>query len=301
MKKKLLTISGQTNLPPQKQNFSAGFTLLEILVAVGILVILLAIAMAAYGNFSRQIDLDVTTQGMLSVLRDARSRTLASEAETNYGVHFETDKYVLFPGAVYNASASANRVYNLSSSEIYSINLNGGGSEVVFDRIRGTTDQDGNVGIRLVDNPSRTQTILIDPGGQVSTQNTVSPTDTRQTDTRHLHFDLGWSIQGANTLTLTFQDPPNPNVVQNVSMTNYFNVGQTVFDWEGTVTVGGSDQELRIHTHSLSAFSTTLSIHRDKRYNNKALTISIDGQTIVSYDVYGNATVGGSGGTMTQQ
>jgi len=280
---------------------SEGFTILEILVVVGIIVILTGIALGAYNNFSKQVDLDVTTQGILSTLRDARSRTLASEGETVYGVHFETDKYTLFAGSVYDASASANKVQDLTSTEIYSISLTGGGSEVLFDRIRGTTDQYGSLGLRLVDNPSRTQTITIDSGGQVSTQNTVNPTDTRVTDTRHLHFDLGWSIQGGSTLTLTFADPPNPNVVQNVSMATYFNVGQSVFDWEDTIDVNGSDQILRVHTHNLDAFDTLLSIHRDRNFNDKAVTISIDGLTIVSYAADGTATVGASGGTMSVQ
>jgi hypothetical protein len=142
---------------------------------------------------------------------------------------------------------------------------------------------------------------LIGSSGEVSLSSTVSPTGTRVVDTRHLHFDLGWSIQNKNTLTLAFTDAPNPSVTQNIAMAGYFNAGKTSFNWSGKVTVNGSDQVLTILTHTLDAFSTVLSVTRDARYNNKALTISIDGLQIVSYTSAGVATVGASGGTMSAQ
>src|SRR3989344_5930643 len=195
-----------------------GFTLIEILVVMGIMGLLVAITFASYRIFSRQVDLETTAQKILSTLQLARNQTQASEDETQYGVHFEVSKYVLFKGTTYNAADPNNKVYDLTSAEIYEINL-GGGSEVVFDRIRGTTANSGNVKVRVLADTSKTRTIAINPAGQVSLEETVNPTDTRVTDTRHLHFDpLGWSIQTSITLTLVFSDPPNPNVVQNITM-----------------------------------------------------------------------------------
>lgn len=285
-----------------KFNSSRGFTLIEVLIAVAIMAILGLIALSAYNTLTKQVDLDSTSQSIISTLQLARSQTLASEGDTRYGVHFDSGQYVLFAGDTYTAGDPANKVYPLSSSEIYLVNLNGGGNEVIFDRIRGTTSQDGSISLRLTETPSRTITIAVDTQGGVSVQNTLSPTGTvRITDNRHLHFSLGWSLQGRTTLTLTFTDSPNPTVTQNIAMSSYFNAGQTVFDWSGTIDVNGTNQVLRIHTHSLDAFNTTLSIHRDERYNNKALTVSIDSLQVVSYTASGDATVGPSGGVMTAQ
>ena len=286
-----------TSKPPN----SEGFTLIEILIAVAILMLLAFLAIASFTTFRQQVEIDSSSQNILSTLRLARSKTLASESEDNYGVHFQADKYVLFKGTSYNPDDSSNNEYTLTDSEIFSISLNGEGSDVIFNRVRGTTDEDGSVSIRLLSDSSRTHTININSYGQVSVSDTVTTSSTRDMDSRHLHFDLGWSIQNSTTLTLAFTDSPNPPVTQNITMAGFFNVGKTIFDWSGTIIVNGSDQVLRVHTHSLDAFNTALSITRDVRYNDKALTVSIDGQAVVSYTAAGVATVGAFGGTMTVQ
>jgi prepilin-type N-terminal cleavage/methylation domain-containing protein len=288
--------ANSNNFPNQK-----GFTFIEILIAVVILVLITLLMLASFTTLRQQVEIDSSSQNILSVLRLARSKTLASESEDSYGVHFQSDKYVLFKGTTYNALDSNNKDYTLTDSEINSISLNGGGGDVIFNRIRGTTDEYGTVTIRLLTDTSKTHTININNYGQVSLNDTVTVSSTRVFDSRHLHFNLGWSIQNSTTLTLAYTDSPNPPVTQNIAMSGYFNVGKTLFDWSGTVDVNGAEQELRIHTHSLDAFNTTLSINRDIRYNNKALTVSVDGQTIVTYTAAGVATVGAFGGTMTVQ
>lgn len=285
-------------MPRLSKKYSAGFTLIELLVSIGILLIISSVVIFSLRTFGQQVEIESVGQNIMSILRLARSQTLASESETTYGVHFESGMYVLFSGNTYTAGAVGNKEYTLSDSEINDISLNGGGGEVIFTRIRGTTTQYGSVSVRLTNDTSQTRTISISSSGQVSLLETVSTSDTRAVDSRHLHFDLGWSIQNETTLTLNF---PNDSVTQNISMAGFFNVGKTEFDWSGTIVVAGVDQVLRVHTHSLDGFNTVLSIHRDKRYNDKALTVSIDGQQVVSYNAAGTATVGPSGGTMTVQ
>jgi prepilin-type N-terminal cleavage/methylation domain-containing protein len=279
-------------------NFSPkGFTLIELVIVVGILGILLVSAFAVIQLFTGQVNLDTTSQQVLSSLQLARNRTLSSTGEMQHGVHFETSKYVLFEGDTYSAVDPANQEFNLTQVEIYEINITGG-SDVVFDRIRGTTSNNGNVKIRLTADNSKTETILVNSSGSLSLQESVSPSDTRVVDTRHLHFDLGWSIQGASTLTLDF---PDDSHMESIPMAAFFDAGSTVFSWEGTVEVDGVDQTIRVHTHSLDASDTTLSIHRDRQKNDKALDISIDGNDIVSFTAVGAASVGNFGGTMTVQ
>lgn len=278
-----------------------GFTIIEILVAIAIVLIITLITIFSLTTLNKQVEIDSVGQNILSTLRIARSKTLASESETTYGVHFETSKYVLFSGATYIDGAASNKEYSLAESEINSISLSGGGSEVIFNRIRGDTSQNGTISIRLIADSNQTRTININSSGQVSLDEAVSQLDTRVTDSRHLHFDLGWSLQTSTTLTLTFHNSPNPDTVSNIAMIGFFDAGKTVFDWSGTTTVDGADQVIRVHTHSLDAFNTTLSVTRDKRYNDKALDVSIDSKAIVSYSATGTATVGAYGGTMTAQ
>jgi prepilin-type N-terminal cleavage/methylation domain-containing protein len=281
---------------PQK-----GFTLIELLVVVAIMVIVLVVILARFTLFGKQTNLDGTAQQIISILQMARSQTVASLDESVYGVHFETNKYVLFKGATYNPASTDNKEYTLNSSEIYEINLSGGGGEVVFDRIKGSTSESGNVKIRLTTDNSKTKTIVVTSMGASGLENVPSPTDTLIFDSRHLCFDLGWSIQGSSTLNLIFSDPPNPDVVKNVATAAYFNPGKTEFNWSGTVTVNGSDQVIKVHTHLLNTTNTILSVHRDRRYNNKAVQILFNTSDIVSYTADGVATVGNYGGTMSRE
>ena len=274
-----------------------GFTLIEMVVVVGILAILLTLSFAVIQLFTGQVNLDTSSQQVLSTLQLARNRTLSSTGEQQHGVHFETSKYVLFEGSTYNAMDTNNKEFNLSAVEIYEINISGG-SDVIYDRIRGTTSNSGNVKIRLTADTTKAETILVNSSGSVSLLESVSPSDTRVVDNRHLHFDLGWSIQNSSTLTFDF---PNDTYTENIPMAGFFNVGKTEFNWEGTITVGGDDQIIRVHTHLLNATDTTLSIHRDRQKNDKAVDISIDGNAIVSFTAIGAASVGNFGGTMTVQ
>lgn len=285
--------------PKDFKSFSSGFTLIEIVVAVAILGIFVLIALQTLGLFGRQVNLDTTSQKMVSTLQLARNKTLAAEDESQYGVHFEQSKYTLFKGSTYVSTDPDNVEYDLSTTEIYDINLSGG-DDIVFDRIRGTTSNSGNVSVRLLADSSRTETILVNSSGSISLQEAVAPTNTRITDTRHLHFDLGWSIIGATNLIFVF--PDDSSYTETIPMAGFFDAGPTEFDWEGVITVDGVDQTFRVHTHPpLNVTDTNLSIHRDRQKNDKAVNISIDGSAIVSYNAVGDATVGISGGTMTAQ
>jgi prepilin-type N-terminal cleavage/methylation domain-containing protein len=266
-----------------------GFTLIELLIVVAIIAILLVIGLARFGTFGQQISLDTDAQKIISIFQAARSQTLGSEEESVWGVHLETNKYVLFKGATYDPASPDNKNYNLTRTEIAAINLTSG-DDVVFSRIRGESANTGTVVVRLLSDTSKTKTIVINSLGQVSLQESVVTSGTRITDTRHLHLDLGWSIQGHSTMSLVFSDPPDPTVTENIDIADHL-VGGT-FNWEGSVYVNGDLQKLRIRSHFLDATNTILSVNRDRRYNTKALEIKIDGTTIVSYDAFGAATPG---------
>lgn len=125
-----------------------GFTLLEILISVAILAIVATMFVGVFGGWRASGDLEDARSNIIGMLKDARSKTLASESNAAYGVHFETLKTVLFKGAVYNALDPANKNYILpSSAEISNINLTGGAVDTVFTRLLGTTTASGTITI----------------------------------------------------------------------------------------------------------------------------------------------------------
>ena len=139
-----------------------GFTLLEILVAIAIIVLvttLLGYVLSSFGESNKLTEADL---GVIGMLRDARARTMASKSSSNYGVHFETTKAVLFQGNIYDQGNALNESYVLpSGTEISAITLTGGATEVVFTRLYGTTTASGTVTLISKKDSSKTRTVTI--------------------------------------------------------------------------------------------------------------------------------------------
>ncbi len=145
-----------------------GFTLIEILVAMAIMMIMLAITIDMTKSLNDSVELENAGKNVDLKIRTAKSRSIGALANTNYGVHFETSRVVIFDAsAVYADGSPANEVFTLPDKvEIYNIALNGGGADLAFDRLTGNTSDYGSVGIRVIGDVSKTRQIFINANGQ---------------------------------------------------------------------------------------------------------------------------------------
>lgn len=142
-----------------------GFTLIELLIVLAIATILLAIVLGGFSNLRQSSDFTLAIDEATSFLQEARTKTLSSENDSVYGVHFETSQFVLFTGATYNPASASNKVYSLPSSvEISSVALTSG-ADVIFKRLTGETATGGTVTFQRTDEPSITKIIEIEPTG----------------------------------------------------------------------------------------------------------------------------------------
>jgi Tfp pilus assembly protein FimT len=239
-----------------------GFTLIEIVIILGVLMIVLILSTSALYTLTRKTDLDTSRDNIVSTLNTARNKTLASEGSAQYGIYFDTsltpNRYVLFQGPNYvSRNLSFDEIHNLSSSlEISSISFNGVNSEVIFNRLEGDTDNYGLVSIRSL-STNEIRIIYIYPSGEISSQPESVPGFGRISDSRHVHFDLGWSISGADTLKFDFI---NVAQIELIPMADYFT--SESFDWEGEFLINDVPQKFRVHAHQLEP-DTLLCIHRD--------------------------------------
>ena len=94
---------------------------------------------------------------------------MARQEDSQWGVHFESNKYVLFKGSVYSAVDSYNEEITLPDVlTISAITFNGGGSEVVFSKITGETL---NFGTTTIQNDlGESKNILINSYGTIESQ-----------------------------------------------------------------------------------------------------------------------------------
>ncbi|MBZ9572044.1 hypothetical protein KJA15_01745 [Patescibacteria group bacterium] len=292
-----------------KNNF--GVTLVELLVIIGIIIILTLIATPSLRFFQRESDLNNSTEEIINTLRLAQNKTLASEEASQYGVYFDnttsSHQYTLFKGTDFaSRDSSFDEIHKLPKTvEIYEINL-GGENEVVFIRVTGETGQSGNISLRLKTDITKAKAIYIESSGQVGLTASSVPPNGRIRDSRHVHFDLGWSIQNSTNLKFYFPNAPQTEII---GMADYFNADKTEFDWEGIFSVGGNDQVFQVHTHSLDAFNTLLCIHRDRnngKNNQEVIIYIVDGgidKDITHYlaDIADNVEKGFHVNTMEKQ
>lgn len=278
----------------------AGFTLLETVVVIAVIVLIGTLAMASAVSSRRGRDLTNAGQNILSVLGAAQGHAVAGEDALPWGVRLGPSQFILFSGPAY-AGSGTTTVYDLPAGiEIANVVLSGGGSDIVFRRLDGRTGQAGTFDVRIAASPGQTFPITIDASGRsYRTGATPVLAGTRITDTRHRDFTLGWSIKNASTMTLTFSNPPDPDVSVPIVMTPVS--PRATFDWSGTTVVGGLPQTVRIHALSITSSQTVLSVDRDCRKNTKKLAIAIDAKAIATYEAdCATVTVEAFGGVMAE-
>lgn len=145
-----------------------GMTALEIIIAVAIVVVIGALIMIPFSRFKNNQLIISSSEQVVSALREARANTLAAKNDTVYGVHFESGRFVVFQTAW--SEGAAGNVITLFQDPVYlpTISLSGGGSDVLFTRLTGKTNQSGTLVLQLRGNVSSQKTITIDGSGAVS-------------------------------------------------------------------------------------------------------------------------------------
>ena len=90
-------------------NNCSGFTLLEIMIVIGLMVIF-AVLTIPYGmNFYQSRILEEETRAVSNILARAQSHAMAGKEDSDWGIRFYHNeaKYVLFKGSRYNQRDTA--------------------------------------------------------------------------------------------------------------------------------------------------------------------------------------------------
>ncbi|MBI5798339.1 MAG: prepilin-type N-terminal cleavage/methylation domain-containing protein [Candidatus Yonathbacteria bacterium] len=149
------------NFPcPIPNSTRSGFTLLELLIVIAILAIIIASVLPSLINFSRSSLLNTETQEAVTLINRARLLSVSSKNDNRFGVHFEAGKLVLFQGAIYTTGVSTNEEHVFDTRLTSTTTINGGGSEVLFAKVTGSTSQNATTTLFVVGTTAST-TILI--------------------------------------------------------------------------------------------------------------------------------------------
>lgn len=145
-----------------------GFTLVEILLALAILLVVSGMTFYSLSRLNTSAVLDKGVALAVSVIDEARTLTFSAKGDSQYGVHFEDSNIILFKGSSYAPSSPDNVITSLDNRiAIKNITLSGGGSDVIFKRLTGETDQAGTLEIYLKSSPDDVRAVRVQTTGVV--------------------------------------------------------------------------------------------------------------------------------------
>ena len=155
-----------------------GFTLVELIVVIGIMIVVGAIVFSNLAGRRSDTDLTATVQQVTTLLRQAQSDAVSQKngavSGNAWGVHFANTTatapfYALFAGAY--ATSTVVSQYILPSTVAYQTSTLASGAtlDVIFSPISGAPSVSTSIGFYMPkNNTAFSSTILIAPSGEVS-------------------------------------------------------------------------------------------------------------------------------------
>lgn len=107
----------------------SGFTLVEIIIVMGIIVILLMIGSVNFLPLKQKVSLTTTVQSMITDLKQQQLKSMAGNSVQ--GVYFDTNGYTIFQGSTYTAGNSTN-FFVPYGDQIVLFSTNFSGSQIIF-------------------------------------------------------------------------------------------------------------------------------------------------------------------------
>lgn len=121
-----------------------GFTLLEVVLTLAILVILGTAGVSGYRSYGKNVEVTALSQSIASELRHMQAKSMAGESGLKWGVRFvnsTNDYYELFstPSTYASASTTILSTTTFSKSVSFSDPASGQSKDILFEKISGIT------------------------------------------------------------------------------------------------------------------------------------------------------------------
>jgi prepilin-type N-terminal cleavage/methylation domain-containing protein len=144
-----------TSMRLYQRRLKSGFTLIEMLLSVGLLAIIAGMSLPVYQSFQVRNDLDIAATTLAQSLRRAQALSQAAEGDTTSGVSLQSGSIVVFRGASYaTRDATFDEVFAMPASIAIT-----GISEVVFAKLTGLPLAAGTTTFTSLHNEVRSVTL----------------------------------------------------------------------------------------------------------------------------------------------
>ncbi len=158
------------------KNNQFGFTLIELVVVMGILLMLFGFASFSLVNVQRKTSVSSTADNLVSDMATQQTKAMlgaGSSGGDSYGIYFQSDKYTLFKGTTYSASDPNNFTVSLDLGITFS-NITFPASLLIFSSATGEINgfSAGQNTVTLHDTQgTKTETITVNRYGVVTSEN----------------------------------------------------------------------------------------------------------------------------------
>lgn len=144
--------------------YRKGFTIIEILIVVGIGAMVAGLSVSAFSGVRNYFALRAAVQDVQTALLGARARALASSNAKVHGVHIEAGKVVQFEGLTYATSTASNITFVFPSGVTATSSLSGGVTDILFARLTGLAQATGTILLQEVRSQATTTVTLYASG-----------------------------------------------------------------------------------------------------------------------------------------
>lgn len=146
---------------------SKAYTLIEILIVIGVVAILTGLASLSMVSFGKSGDLETSRVMVIGGLREAQANSLAVLNDKAWGLHLEVNRAIIFTdsGSGFVPGDPNNQVRLLSTGTSAKWDLAGGGQDILFIKRTGKTANFGT--ISLSGSAADTKTITVNQEGLI--------------------------------------------------------------------------------------------------------------------------------------
>jgi Tfp pilus assembly protein FimT len=122
-------------------SYKSGFTLIELIIVMTITIMLIGIATVSLTSIQNKTYLGTTVDSLISDLKQQQLKAMTGNTEgratsDSYGIHFNSNSYVLFHGTTYSSSDLTNFTVPLNGGLTFS-SITLPGSNLIFSQISG--------------------------------------------------------------------------------------------------------------------------------------------------------------------
>lgn len=142
-------------------SLSRGFSLIELLIVIGIFALLFSVSTSVYNSFRSHSNLEIAVSSVVEALRFSQSSAQSGKGDSKWGVEIPTSQITIFKGNSY-----ASRDIPFDESFVFAGGISASGlGEVIFEKLTGITS---TVGTIILTNGNESKNIVINEKGTIT-------------------------------------------------------------------------------------------------------------------------------------